>query len=87
MRENVRHCTSRITHIFLDDFKWDLYPHSPYSPNLTPSDYYLFAAAYEYFADQQFPNIETVKNVACDYFQNLDMEYCHRDLEKLLKMS
>ena len=34
--------TAKATIKKLNSFKWDILPHQPYSPDLVPTDYYLF---------------------------------------------
>ena len=41
-QDNARPHTSLIIWKKILEFGWDLLPHSPYSPDLAPSDYYLF---------------------------------------------
>ena len=33
---------ARVTKEILKEFRWELLPHSPYSPDLAPSDFFLF---------------------------------------------
>ncbi len=40
--DNARPHSTTIMRLFLEDFKWDVFRHSPYSPDLVPSDYHLF---------------------------------------------
>ncbi|GFW56745.1 histone-lysine N-methyltransferase SETMAR [Trichonephila clavipes] len=41
-QDNVRPHTSLVTRQKLLQLEWDTMPHPPYSPDLAPSDYYLF---------------------------------------------
>lgn len=41
---------------------WELLPHPPYSPDLAPSDYYLFRSMQDHLTGQQFTSIEEIKN-------------------------
>ncbi len=42
MHDNARFHTAKLTTSLLANFKLDVFPHPPYSPNLRPSDYNLF---------------------------------------------
>jgi transposase len=42
LQDNVRSHTAALTMATLLKQKWDVLPHPPYSPDLAPSDYYLF---------------------------------------------
>ena len=46
----------------LEDLKWEVLPHPPYSPDLEPSDYYLFRSMQHDLTDQHFRNFDEVKN-------------------------
>ena len=39
----------------------ELLPHPPYSPDLAPSDYYLFRSMAHFIRGRQFKDIEDVK--------------------------
>ncbi|GFT24873.1 histone-lysine N-methyltransferase SETMAR [Trichonephila clavipes] len=41
-QDNARPHTSLVTRQKLLQLEWDTMPHPPYSPDLAPSDYYLF---------------------------------------------
>ncbi len=38
----------------LKDFKWELFPHPPYSPDLDPYDYHLFLALKDHLGGKRF---------------------------------
>lgn len=40
--DNARPHTTRTTNALLERFNWDVLDQLPYSPDLTPSDFYLF---------------------------------------------
>ncbi len=42
LHNNARTHTTGTTVAFLTNFGWITFHHPPYSPDLTPSDYYLF---------------------------------------------
>ncbi|KOX75615.1 Histone-lysine N-methyltransferase SETMAR, partial [Melipona quadrifasciata] len=50
-------------------FDWDVLPHPPYSPDLAPSDYYLFLSLKNSLRGKSFTSISEIKT-------HLD-EYCH----------
>ena len=39
---NARLHVAKLTRSKIHDLGWEILPHPPYSPNLAPSDYYLF---------------------------------------------
>ncbi len=42
LHDNVRPHSATIMCLLLEDFKWDVFRHSPYSPHLASSNYHLF---------------------------------------------
>ncbi|UYV84175.1 hypothetical protein LAZ67_X001428 [Cordylochernes scorpioides] len=44
----------------LETLKWEVLPHPPYSPDIAPSDYYLFRSMKHNLADQHFFNYEEI---------------------------
>ena len=47
---------------YLENIKWDVLPHAPYSPDLAPSDHYLFQSVQHGLSEQHFNYYEEVKN-------------------------
>ena len=41
--------------------KWEVLPYPPYSPDIAPSDYYLFRSMAHGLADQQFRSYEDIE--------------------------
>ena len=46
---------------YLKTLKWEALPHPPYSPDVAPSDYYLFRSMAHGLADQQFRSYEDIE--------------------------
>ncbi|GFW79368.1 mariner Mos1 transposase [Trichonephila clavipes] len=42
LHDNARPHTANCTQELLNSFKWEVFPHPPYSPDLAPSDFHLF---------------------------------------------
>ena len=50
-------CTDHVAKpvkTYLENIKWDVLPHASYSPDLTPSDYYLFRSMQRRLLEQHF---------------------------------
>ena len=43
LHDNARPHTAARTQALLQKFRWDLFDHTPYSPDLAPSDFHLFS--------------------------------------------
>jgi len=42
LHDNARPYIAKVVKKYLETLKWDVLPHSPYSPDIAPSDYWLF---------------------------------------------
>ena len=51
---NARPNVAKFVKTYLESRKWEVLPHPPYSPDIAPSDYYLFRSMAHDLADQQF---------------------------------
>ncbi|GFT58728.1 mariner Mos1 transposase [Trichonephila clavipes] len=54
LHDNVRPHTANCTQELLNLFKWEVFPHPPYSPYLAPSDFHLFLRMKNWLATQRF---------------------------------
>jgi len=59
---------------------WDLLPHPPYSPDLAPSDYYLFRSLQKFLNGQTFTTNEDVKNHLDQFFASKDQKFYERGI-------
>ncbi|GBM72519.1 hypothetical protein AVEN_263464-1 [Araneus ventricosus] len=50
LHDNARPHTARKTQELLQKFKWEVWSHPPYSPDLAPSDYFLFPELKEHLS-------------------------------------
>jgi len=50
----------------LETLKWEVLPHSPYSPDIVPSDYHLFRSMTHSLSEQHFTSYEDTKNCIDD---------------------
>ena len=42
LHDNARPHVAKVVKKYLETLKWDVLPHPPYSPDIAPSDYWLF---------------------------------------------
>ena len=59
--DNARPHVAKPIKTYLETLKWEALPLPPYSPDIAPSDYYLFRSMAHGLADQQFRS-KTSKN-------------------------
>ena len=64
MHDNARpHTARQIQALLRDQFHCDIFEHPPYSPDLAPSDFFLFPKMKEHIAGKHFVNEEDLKDV------------------------
>ena len=84
--DNAPAHSSRIARHVLKDFRWELLPHPPYSPDLAPSDFFLFINLKEHLKGVYFNDTNEAKQApktwlkkwSADYFKNGIKGWEHR---------
>lgn len=64
--------TAKFTTEKLAKLHFQLVPHPPYSPDLAPSDFFLFPNLKKFLAGKKFQSNEEVMNEVNTYFEDLD---------------
>ncbi|GFT83158.1 mariner Mos1 transposase [Trichonephila clavipes] len=79
-QDNARSHTSYVTRQKLLQLEWDTMPHPPYSPDLAPSDYYLFRSLQAFLDCKTFTSNEEVKNHLDQFFASKDQKCYERGI-------
>ena len=58
---NARPHVAKHVKTYLETLKWKVLPHPQYSPDIAPSDYYLFRSMAHGLADQKFRSYEDIE--------------------------
>ncbi|GBO18456.1 Histone-lysine N-methyltransferase SETMAR [Araneus ventricosus] len=69
----------------LRKFKWDVFQHPPYSPDLAPSDFYLFTAMKKWLGGQHFTDYEELKNAVTHWLKSQAASIYAEGILKLVK--
>ncbi|GBO32507.1 hypothetical protein AVEN_130437-1 [Araneus ventricosus] len=59
-------------------------PHSPYSPNLAPSDFHLFLKLKEFLGSKYFGSDEELENAVTTWLNELEAEEYNMGILKLM---
>ncbi|KOC60026.1 Histone-lysine N-methyltransferase SETMAR [Habropoda laboriosa] len=79
-QDNARPHTSLVTRQKLLQLEWDVLQHPPYSPDLAPSDYYLFRSLQNFLDGKTFTSNEDVKNHLNQFFASKDQNFYERGI-------
>nr|APL98298.1 putative DD34D transposase [Bactrocera tryoni] len=82
-QDNARPHTSLMTRQKLLQLEWDVLPHPPYSPDLAPSDYYLFRSLQNFLDGRTFTSNQDVKNHLDQFFACKDQKFYERGINLL----
>ena len=65
----------RVTKEILREFRWELLPHPLYSPDLAPSDFFLFPKLIEHLKGVHFNSTDGAKHAAKTWLKNQFAEF------------
>lgn len=82
-QDNARPHTSLVTRQKLMELGWELMLHLPYSPDLAPSDYYLFRSLQNYLDGKTFNDDEAVKSQLNQFFADKNQKFYERGIMEL----
>ncbi|UYV80702.1 hypothetical protein LAZ67_19001447 [Cordylochernes scorpioides] len=83
VHDNARPHAARTTQTLLENFKWEIFTHPPYSPDLAPSDFHLFPALKLHLGGKHFANDDEVQAEA--NLRRQDTAWYNSGIKKLLQ--
>ncbi|KAG9427769.1 transposase [Apis mellifera carnica] len=81
--DNARPYTSLVTRQKLLELGWDVLSHSPYSPDLAPSDYFLFRSLQNSLNGKNFNTDDDIKSYLIQFFANKNQKFYERGIMML----
>jgi len=82
-QDNAPVHTSVIAVAKINELNFELLPHAPYSPDLAPSDYFLFPNLKKWLGGKRFANNEEVESAVDGYFEALDGSHYKQGIEAI----
>jgi len=67
----------------VDQLRYELLPHPPYSPDLAPSDYYLFPNLKRWLQGKRFHSNDEIISETEAYFAGLDKSHYSKGIKML----
>lgn len=83
LQDNARPHTAAITQSKLAELQIKLLPHPPYSPDLAPSDFYLFSPLKSSFKGRDFQNSEEMNIAVKNWFDHKDQDFFNKGIKML----
>jgi len=75
--DNARSHVAKATQDHIFALGWELLPHVAYSPNIAPSDYYLFRSLQHNLADTHFVRFEKIRKCIDDFIVSKPVSFYH----------
>ena len=75
LHDNAPSHTAKPVKETIEAFGWEILLHVAYSPDLVPSDYYLFASMGHALSDQHFTSYENVRKWLDDWFASKERQF------------
>ncbi|KAJ4430734.1 hypothetical protein ANN_19325 [Periplaneta americana] len=75
--------TERVTVEKIRTFGWETLPHSPYSPDLEPTDYHLFGSLKEQLRGQRYETLEDIRKAVRQCLQEDETDFYSKGIFKL----
>ena len=66
LHDNAHAQVSKVTHVKRAKFKWKQFEHPPYSSDMSPCDFYVFAPLKKHMKGQRFNSVEELKDAVKD---------------------
>jgi histone-lysine N-methyltransferase SETMAR len=70
LHDNARPHVAKTVQDKLETLRWEVLPHPPYSPDLSPSDYHLFRSLNFYLGGRKFKNGDEMITNLTDFFDH-----------------
>uniref|UniRef100_A0A914EHZ2 Mos1 transposase HTH domain-containing protein n=1 Tax=Acrobeloides nanus TaxID=290746 RepID=A0A914EHZ2_9BILA len=71
------------THPSMTTRIWEPLDHAPYSPDMAPSDFYLFRSLQHWLRERKFRTIEEMRESLTEFFDSKDRDWYHRGIHRL----
>lgn len=84
LHDNARPHTAAVTSNLLHKFRWDIFDHPPYSPDLAPSDFHLFPQLKKWLGGKHFQTDAELKDNVTFYLNSLAADFYSQGIEKLV---
>ena len=85
LHDNARPHVAQVVKASLQELEWKVLQHPPYSPDLAPTDYYLFRSLSNHMRGVTFDNEEDLKNWLNKFFDTRPGDFWRNSIDKLVE--
>ena len=85
LQDNARPHKAKETMAKIREMNWYIVEHPPYSPDLAPSDYFLFSNLKRHLRGKRFVNLDELKDEVSGYLMDRPQEWYAGGISKLVK--
>ncbi len=85
LHDNARPHTAIAIRNKLREVSWEVLPHPPYSPDISPCYYYLFLSMSNFLANKRFTTEGEVKTEVDRFFTSKNPEFYSRGMNLLVE--
>jgi len=85
LHDNARSYASRAVSEILENYGWQVLPHPPYSPDMSPPDFDLFPQLKKSLREKRFNSIEEVSNEVTRVIRHINNEGVLTGIQELPK--
>lgn len=83
LHDNARPHKATMSRQKISELNYEVLKHPPYSPDLAPSDFYLFRSLEHSLRDKKFKNVNEVENFLNSHFSSKPSSFYKKGIEKL----
>lgn len=83
LHDNARPHIAKVTQKKIEELKWQVLPHPPYSPDIAPSDYYLFRSMQKVLAGKKFENRHEIEIWVSKFFESRQADFFKKGIYSL----
>ncbi|EGI59650.1 Mariner Mos1 transposase, partial [Acromyrmex echinatior] len=83
LHDNARPHVAKPVKKYLEEVKWEILPHPPYSPDIAPSDLHLFRSMQSALSEERFNSYEGIKKWLDEWIASKEPDFFIRGIRLL----
>jgi histone-lysine N-methyltransferase SETMAR len=83
LHDNSRSHVAKLTQQKIEQLGWEVLPHPPWSPDLSPSDYHLFLSLRNYLCNKHYEDFDELKSDLTAFFESKTVSFYRHGIELL----